>query len=482
MDPFADSVATLDRFLAQIDSGTLLDAPDPAFYEGWREELRGALRRLLVWERPRLEAARSLYWPYDALARRRKPLEKLAARSPNALALHQAERFLALLPFPGEWERLSRLEREAPHDHEIRSFLEDEKRKVRQKLFGKVDKSFKLRHFLQVLKLPSRDREKGVLRVFALPYLLLEPGLLEELGRRYVFYVEPVMGVVFRHEWWRAFRNLPDPCLFGAGGAEDRRFLEEQEGVVTTCLCHGDFLEEGSEPPDRLKEYDVVFNAAFDDPERKRHDLMLEILHDPLLRTRRALFLGRGSPASLKRFEARVRDADLLDRVEWRANLRRAEVPSLLARCRAGVHLSLYENGCRAIYEFLRADLPCVIASSMAGMRADLFNDQTGYAVPDSQLAPAVAEALAHRDRFRPRRWFLENTGSRRSTEQLNGLLRELFQRLGYRWTSDIAALASSGASRYRYDRDYRRFLTEHHQILDCLKRFDQSGVGLTVE
>ncbi|MEJ2235599.1 MAG: hypothetical protein P8X67_16920 [Syntrophobacterales bacterium] len=152
------------------------------------------------------------------------------------------------------------------------------------------------------------------------------------------------------------------------------------------------------------------------------------------------------------------------------ANVLRQDIPSQLGRCKMGVHLSLNENGCRCLYEYFRSDLPCVISSSMPGTHLDIMNAQTGMAVTDSELPEAIASVLTHRDRFAPRQWFLENSGSSKSSQKLNQFLKQLFKKLGYAWQADIVPLLSGGPNRYANPSDYERFREEFLWIFDCLK------------
>jgi len=153
-----------------------------------------------------------------------------------------------------------------------------------------------------------------------------------------------------------------------------------------------------------------------------------------------------------------------------------------LNRCRIGVHLSLYENACRSIYEFLRSDLPCVASRSMGGMNMELFNPQTGMVVNDDELPEAIRFVLMNRERYAPRQWFLDNSGSRRSTETLNELFARLSAKWGYEWSRDIVQLGSSGADRYVNKSGYKEFLPEFEIILKYFKQIDRHWGTFSVE
>ena len=226
------AIDTLAHFFHRLDSGRWFHETSDRELAAMRQAVRQALFRVLLDDRPRLEAAQGLAWPYAALRRSRPFLAEIAACDASARDRLQALLFLALLPFPGQWRVLKDLaSREAPPP-EIEALLAEERRKIEAKLAMKRQKSYKLRHFCQVLKAPRLPGEKGVLRIFSLPYLFYSvPGLLKRLGGRYLIYLEPPWGVLARHAWLRVFADLEDPCLVGAGGAEDRRFLETQEEI-----------------------------------------------------------------------------------------------------------------------------------------------------------------------------------------------------------------------------------------------------------
>lgn len=478
IDPYPDpyleknrtALAVLDDFFYRINTDALFTDEDPETLLEPRERVLSALRRLLARGRSFLETSRGLDWPCRALADRKDHFVSRAQHSEREWVRDAAFRFLARLPFPGQWEWLFQAEQNMADDPEFSAMFGEERRKVARKIEKKRQKQFQLRHFCQVLKRPRLPEEKGILRIFSLYYLFTDPGLLDEIGRDYLLYVEPATGVLYRHTWLRAFSRLPDPCLFGLGGEGDAAFLGSQPNILTTPLSHGDFLEATETPePDHPKSWDVIFNGTFDEMERKRHDLFLWALKQPALAGTTALVLGRGDDENVAAFQQQAAEAGLSDRVTVMANLRRDDVYDLLPRCRVGVHLALYENGCRATYEYFRADVPCVASTCMGGMNPAIFNPMTGKAVPDRDLPEAIAEVLRNRGDYRPREWFLNHSGSQHSSRVLNQRFKVIFTDLGYDWTEDIVPLGSSGATRYVDKAHYERF---RPQFEGLLKRF----------
>jgi len=478
-----EAVGKLERFFSLIDSSRIFDSIDLHYFTTLRNEIQDSLVQLLVWKRSFLESEKSLNWPYEALKERVSFFENLAQKKSSPMFRHQARLFLALLPFPGQWGWLTKFEKEFKNDAEIDEFLKMEKQKIQAKLRGKRQKQYKLRHFCQILKKPRLPREKGVLRIFSLPYLFIDPTLLKVLNHQYFLYVEPTAGAIFRHTWWRNFSTLEDPFLFGVSSEEDAMFLQSQSGTLTTNLAHGDFMEnEVAVDLGKEKHFDIVFNSTFDEMPRKRHNLLLSLLHHPLLRHATALVIGRGKEKNVNNFKQKIDQNGLSHRVTVMSNLRRIDVSKQLAHCRMGVHFSLHENGCRCIYEFFRSDLPCVISSSTAGVNMEIFNSMTGLAVPDKDLPDAISYVLLNKKKFTPRRWFLANSGSYHSTFKLNEQLKAIFQNRGYEWSDDIIPLGSSGANRYLHDSHYTKFRYEFEKLLESFRKLPHFPIKLSLD
>lgn len=481
-DHHQKQIVFLEEFFNAVKSNSLLNYR-PDNLSQLRTRICLILNDLLVWGRPHLLRTRGLLWPYEKCALIAPDLERFYHQHTDKSAKKQALLFLAFLPVPNQWRWLAIAINTLADDPEINHFLITEQQTIQSKLTNKSKSTFKLRHFAQILKSPCLPHEKGVLRIFSLPYLFLDKQLLQKISTHYIFFLEPPMGVVFRHAWWRVFTELEDPCVFGLGGMEDRHFIAMQANTHVIPLAHGDFLPDVVSPdPLVVKDIDIVFNGSFDDMPRKRHVFMLNLLKDPRLLTKKALFVGRGSPRNIEEFKKKVHHLGLTERVTVLSNIRRGDISLQLARCKAGVHLSLYENACRCIYEYFRADIPCVISSATAGMDMTVFTRETGQVGDDDQLAETIVNVLHHHGSYAPRKWFLNQSGSYHASRQLNENLIDLFAANGYRWQNDIVPLGSSGASRYLKKEHYRQFLPEFQQLLSWLKPSITPSINLTVD
>ncbi len=476
-------IRLLEHFFELVDSDTLFDSSDSTYFRRLRNEICDALVQLLVWQRSFLETERGLNWPYEGFRKRISFFEKTAQEEADHFTQRQACLFLARLPFPGQWKWLEWAQNNFAADPEINALLKLENQRIEKKLKKKRQKQYMLRHFCQILKKPGLPEAKGVLRIFSLPYLFVNPGLLKTLNHLYFLFVEPPWGVLFRHAWLRPFAGLDDPTLFGLNGEEDAAFLRSQPGILTTSLAHADFLEDDNALDlDKEKRFDIVFNSTFDEMPRKRHADMLELLQHPLLRRTTALFIGTGDQRNVNAFKQQLQAAGLSQRITVRDNLLRRDVPGHLAQCKIGVHISLHENGCRSIYEFLRSDIPCVISTSMAGVNPAIINSRTGIAAPDRDLARAISQALEKRQKFRPRNWFLTHSGSANSSRMLNDQLKDIFLARGYTWQEDIVPLGSSGANRYTDYTHYERFRPQFEELLKIFQNQAHLTVPLGVD
>ena len=478
----AKQLALLKQFFDTAKSGSLLSLSADTLIK-MRSRIGAALHDLLVWGRPHLAATCGTGWPYQECSLIASHFEKMYRQGDDQKAQQQALLFLALLPVPHQWRWLAKAINTLAHEPEIKLFLTTEQQTIRSKLTGRGQSCFKLRHFIQILKSPHLPYEKGVLRIFSLPYLFLDKKLLQKIADSYVLFVEPPMGIVFRHAWWRAFTELADPCIFGLGGEEDRYFIARQANAHVIRLAHGEFLPDVTPPdPAPTKDIDIVFNATFDDMPRKRHIFMLKLLNDPKLATKKALFIGRGSPQNVATFKKEVEHHGLTDRVTILSNVRRQDIHRSVLRCRTGVHLSLYENSCRCIYEYFRANIPCIVSSATAGVDMRLFSQETGRIADDAQLPEIIASTIHHHRSFAPRRWFLNNSGSLHSSQKLNKHLAKFFINNGYLWQNDIVPLDSSGTNRYLKKEDYRQFLPQFYQLLSWLQPSVPAYIKLVVD
>lgn len=475
---FGKDLDLLSMFFNQVKERHLLENQNPEHHQKLRQDVRASLHRLVDFGRPILAVQQKMLWPYQALIDHEKYFHETL--NDTAFLKDQALRYLTLLPFPGQWQRLLEAERVIGSDPEMDRFFRSELTILNRKVKKKQQKTYLVHHMCQVLKTPNLPKEKGILRVFALPYLWIDQDLLKALSERYVLYVEPSAGIHLRFAWMRNFTKLEDPVVIGAAAEEDRMFLKTQKGIIVTHLCHGDYVDpELVTPVQRDKDFDMVFNSTFDDIPLKRHELLLKCLGAPRLKNSTALFIGRGNDENLRQFEKMTQQYGVTERVTVKANIKRTDVHQFLARCKIGIHLCLHENGCRSVAEFICAGLPCVASELTSGLPNGMINPETGKIANDQNLETAIADTLQQWHTYNVRDWFLNHSGSINKSRELNKVFKQLFKTLGYEWKTDIAPLDSSGVNRYFKKQDLETFMPEFEQIYQIFKHLPQMPVPI---
>lgn len=130
--------------------------------------------------------------------------------------------------------------------------------------------------------------------------------------------------------------------------------------------------------------------------------------------------------------------------------------------------LSLKEGGNRAIAESIFCNVPVLLLRQHIGGVAKNIVPQTGVSIEEKDLEWATEHLL--RKNIDPRQWGLEHISCSKSSDRLNGILREHAVLQGRPWTEDIAERSNSPEGRYVFDVDARR-LRIHNEALKKYRR-----------
>ena len=133
-DSYQPYISRLEHLFELVDGGTLFDSTDPIYFRRLRDDICDALVKLLVWQRPFLEAARGLNWPYEGIRKRISFFETSAHKDADPFTRRQACLFLARLPFPGQWKWLPWVQHNLGTDPEIKALLKLENKRIEKKL------------------------------------------------------------------------------------------------------------------------------------------------------------------------------------------------------------------------------------------------------------------------------------------------------------------------------------------------------------
>ena len=287
-------------------------------------------------------------------------------------------------------------------------------------------------------------RERGVLFVsFEDQWARLLGGCdLAAFARRYTLVVAPtwcpphsLVNVAFPAAW-------PAPIFTLISNARDLQIfprLSHNYAVVplyASSWVNPDFYQ--PRPRDR-RDIDIVMIANFGT--YKRHFALFRALRDMPKDTRVMLI---GQPQDGRDANAILAEAALYgvaDRVTVRSSVTNEFLADALCRAKISVIMSRREGSCVAVTESMFADTPVgLLYDAEVGSRA-FINDSTGKLLDERRLASDLSEFLATASRYSPRAWAIQNISCRRSSEVLNGVLKEHALATGQQWTRDIAPL-----------------------------------------
>ncbi len=187
--------------------------------------------------------------------------------------------------------------------------------------------------------------------------------------------------------------------------------------------------------PGIKKDFDVVMIASF--MKLKRHDVLFRAMQRMRPRIKVAL-IGRTWGRDRTQFEKQVSDAGVGDDVTIFQGLKGPEINEVLNRSKINVLLSKMEGGNVALMEAMAAGVPAVVYKDIIGPRLSDINEETGLLAADEDLHHVLQQAIEGHARFRPREWFLRNTGPLNATRVLDAALREATTQRGETYSSSI--------------------------------------------
>ena len=113
------------------------------------------------------------------------------------------------------------------------------------------------------------------------------------------------------------------------------------------------------------------------------------------------------------------------DRVTVLSHVTNETLADCLCRAKVSVILSRREGSCVVVAESMFADTPVALLEGAEVGSAAFINERTGRFLPEHDLAAGLSAFLAAAETYAPRQWAGANISCHRSTEVLNGLLRD---------------------------------------------------------
>lgn len=137
--------------------------------------------------------------------------------------------------------------------------------------------------------------------------------------------------------------------------------------------------------------------------------------------------------------------------VEFKEKIPPDEVRKCLNASKVFVLLSKKEGGNKAMVEGFFSNVPAIVYENNKGGNIEKINGWTGVLSSYEDLPDKIVYVLENRERFSPRSWALENTGSRIATARLNEFLKALVEANKEKWTSDIVEKINIPNLSYRH-------------------------------
>jgi glycosyltransferase involved in cell wall biosynthesis len=328
----------------------------------------------------------------------------------------------------------------------------------------------------------ATPREKGVIllkyaRTFSAAVALLDVNRLQE---RYRFVLEPCWAG-YCDPALLLFFTPGQPVLVQCFTDEDLEFVRSV-GEPFFPLRQGpaDWVDASIfEPPAEVdKPYDLVMVANWG--RHKRHATLFKALGQICDRSVRVLLIGfpwAGRSADNIRAEASAACGPNVT-VEVIEKLPQAELARYVTRSKVFVFLSKKEGDNKALVEAMFANVPAIVYRHSVGGARSRINELTGVLADDDDLPATIRFMLDHYRDFAPRRWAMDNTGSRAATRILDAALREVARGQGEPYEQSIVEKTNAPNLAYHDPHDRVRFAGDYEFILQCL-RYPRSVTSL---
>lgn len=294
-----------------------------------------------------------------------------------------------------------------------------------------------------LLKPHLGPREKGVLFVsFEDQWAkLLRHGDMKDFASRYTLVTSPSSSP--HHLVNCAFAAaFPEPFFTLLSNPEDMvetpRFADRIH-IVPLFASHWVNPDLFRQPARQERPFDLLMVASFG--KVKRHHILFQALRK-MPRDLRVLLIGQNQEGrSADTIHQEARWYGVRDRYELRANQPFLKVVEAFGEARASLVLSKREGSCVVVAESMFADTPvALLHGARLGSRV-FINERTGRFLHEKFLARQLTQFIREAESFQPHAWAMENISCFKSTQTLNGILKDHALRQGQDWTTDLCPL-----------------------------------------
>jgi len=267
-------------------------------------------------------------------------------------------------------------------------------------------------------------------------------------------------------------RFSEQPIVVMAADKRDYQFLKKLgSNLIPVSFGSGAWVNPSVFRPigNRQKRFDAVMVARW--ATYKRHHVLfgaLKKLGDPNFKV---ALVAIPWPSNRDDIESLLDFYGVSNNVHIFEALTHEKVNEVLNASKVNLVLSLQEGDNRSLSEGFFAGTPGVALWNNTGIPKDRFNAQTGKLVDEKDLASELLYFQKHWSEFQPRRWALDNITPEITTSKLNELLKDLAEKRGEEWTTDIVCKCNSPELKYYPDKNAGKGLPSMGDImLQCAK------------
>jgi glycosyltransferase involved in cell wall biosynthesis len=256
--------------------------------------------------------------------------------------------------------------------------------------------------------------------------------------------------------------------------SEDFRFIESlQSNLKPVTIGAGDWVDPLTFSPKvgGVRLFDLVVVSSWSPVKRHR------VLFDALKRLQRmghelkVALIGYPQDWSKDDIAALASARGVAHMCTFFDSLSHPEVAEVVSNSRLYVLLSLREGANKALYESLFCDTPVLVYRRHRGVNVSIVEPNLGMLVDnDVSLPQTILDALALAPSLQPRRWAEENTGYPVTTQRLNGVLRDLSERRGTPWVTDIVEKKNAPELRYVRAGAHKEFEASYSDLQQFLR------------
>jgi glycosyltransferase involved in cell wall biosynthesis len=295
-----------------------------------------------------------------------------------------------------------------------------------------------------ILKAPGADGEKGVLYVsFEYNWLrLLQHFDLRRLLNEYFLIGASSWSPPYFPAHWALAHIGPDPVFMQISNPSDTElYARFDHNIRPIPIMASDWINPDfyNPKPHKQREIDILQVAGWSHV--KRHWLLFRALRK-MPRHLRVVLIGQDADGRTADDVFREAKAfGVADRIQMIQDASIDEVTRHQCNSKSSISLSAREGSCVVVAESLFADASvAMLYNSHVGSRA-YINAQTGKLLRTDTMHMQLSELIERSASFSPRAWAVANITSARTTEKLNGVLRDYSRERALPWTQDIAPM-----------------------------------------